>query len=259
MFRGSVAAVAVIALAWLAAGCAGVTPTGAVTVPTGVPATPTEACGEPDVESTSMWIEADGAYFDVGVVGDGDITVILTHQVGKGACGFWPYSTLLAEQGIRSLLLNLCGYGETVCAPDQSVMKSGTAAVLAAADWASADGATTVVSMGASMGGTIAVAAAAESAASGRLDGLIDLAGPVAFRGIDTSTLVAQITIPAYFATATIDATISPSSMQGLVDEVSSAQVTVDVDGTGHGWDLLWVDGEVSELGLELAEFMKSL
>lgn len=229
----------------------------AIEAPTGTPPTPTESCAGAEGESSSMWLEVDGNYFDVGLVGSSDTVVIFTHQTNRGACGFIDYALWLADQGVRSMLINLCSFGETICAPGTNIVKSGAAAVLTAAQLAREDGATRVISFGASMGGAVAITAAATAGSTGVLDGVVDLAGPLTYSGVETLEFADKITIPMFVATSKYDGTLSPSNLGKLVDAVSSEQVESDPDaGSGHGWDLLHAGKEFAPLAHTLVGFI---
>ncbi|MET0975953.1 MAG: hypothetical protein ABWX82_09825 [Leifsonia sp.] len=229
----------------LLAGCTGSAPSvseaasDAATTATSAaaPMTPSERCGDL-AGSTSSWITVGDARYDVGIVGDGPTTVVFTHQNDRDSCGFWSYAVDLADRGVRSMLLNLCGYAQTDCPDDTDLMGSGSDAVLAAADAARQDGADRVVAVGASMGGVVAVAAAAKSGDSGRLDAVADLSGPVRYEGMDALAAARSVTVPGFFAVSPDDPAISPALLESIAAATPGDDV-VRTDGVGHGWDLL--------------------
>ena len=164
-----------------------------------------------------MWVTTDDGTFDVGVIGEGDVTAILVHQMNENACGWFPFAANLADKGVRVMLLNLCGYGETTCTGG-SLTGTGADAVLAAADWARENGAERVVVDGASIGGTTAMIAATNDAETGLLDGVADLSSPVVADGADLRRGAPSITIPTFLAVGPGDSVVSVSAMHEVAD-----------------------------------------
>jgi fermentation-respiration switch protein FrsA (DUF1100 family) len=206
---------------------------------------PEEMCGvgyttPPVAPSSTLWLRADGAWFHSGLVGtQTDTTVaVFVHQSNLGFCGWFPYAQYLAKHGVRSILLNLCGFGVTLCPTSTPVMESGAQAVLAAARWARADGATRVVAVGASMGGTVTVLAASEDS-DHQLDALADLSGPIIYLDANTTFAASTITVASFFAVAPSDRVVSVYQMETLAGEISSPTPILHLDGDGHGWGLL--------------------
>jgi dienelactone hydrolase len=159
---------------------------------------------------------------------------------------------------VRSILLNLCGFGVTLCPPDALVLSDGADAVLTAARWARAHGATRVVVVGASMGGTTAVLAASEDRKH-RLDAVADLSGPLIYLDANISHAGDSITIPSFFAVDPDDQVVSTFQMQSLAGEIASPAPILHLDGSGHGWDLLHgLDrGGFNALADQLAAFIQ--
>jgi pimeloyl-ACP methyl ester carboxylesterase len=232
--RTLLAAAAGLALVASLAGCA---PT-AAPADDPLPKTPTEACLGVAQETSSMWVTTDDGTFDVGVIGDGEVTAILVHQMNENECGWFPFAANLADEGVRVLLLNLCGYGETTCTGG-SLTGTGADAVLATADWARENGAERVVVAGASIGGTTAMVAAAHDAETQLLDGVADLSSPIVADGSDLRRGATSITIPAFLAVGPGDSVVSVSAMHEVADALASAEVTLLDDANGHGWDML--------------------
>jgi len=167
---------------------------------------PATMCGDgyttpPIAPSSTLWLPADGSWFHSGLVGDAsDTTVaVFVHQADLGFCGWYPYAQYLAKRGVRSIMLNLCGFGVTLCPPDALVLSDGADAVLTAARWARAHGATRVVVVGASMGGTTAVLAASEDRKH-QLDAVADLSGPLVYLDANITHAGDSISIPSFFA-----------------------------------------------------------
>lgn len=204
------------------------------------PTPPSEQCGDTGVDSTAMLLPVGEAQFDVGVAGSGTTTVIFAHQRNQDECGFWPYASTLAEQGVQVLLVNNCGYGATACPSGANhVVDAGADAILAAAEWAREQGAERVVVVGASMGGTAAIVAGGRDGDAGLLDGVADLSGPISFRSYDATDDAPALTAPLFLAVAPDDSTVTVDELQQLADATASEDVTIVGDGVGHGWAML--------------------
>jgi len=226
---------------------------------------PATMCGDgyttpPIAPTSTLWLPADGSWFHSGLVGDASETTVavFVHQADLGFCGWYPYAQYLAKRGVRSIMLNLCGFGVTLCPPDALVLSDGADAVLTAARWARAHGATRVVVVGASMGGTTAVLAASEDRKH-RLDAVADLSGPLIYLDANISHAGDSITIPSFFAVDPDDQVVSTSQMQSLAGEIASPAPILHLDGSGHGWDMLHgLDrGGFNALADQLAAFIQ--
>ena len=222
------------------------------------PPTPTDTClGGSSYDSSSVWIDTDAGRFDVGLVGEGYVTAIFVHQLNANACGWFLYAASLAEQGVRAMLLNLCGSASTEC-EGGPLTDTGADAVLAAADWARSEGAQRVVVAGASIGGTTALLAAVKDADGDALDGVADLSGPVVYDGRDLRGLTEDIEIPAFLVIAPNDSVAAVSSFEELAAGFPHDDVTLITDANGHGWDTLnGPGGEPGQtIGEQLAAFI---
>ncbi|MEO6532131.1 MAG: hypothetical protein ABIO06_01000 [Pseudolysinimonas sp.] len=228
---------------------------------------PAKLCGDgystpPIAPTSTLWLPADGAWFHSGVVGDTSETTVavFVHQSDMGFCGWYPYAQYLSRHGVRSIMLNLCGYGATLCALDAPVIHGGADAVLVAARWARSHGATRVVAVGASMGGTTTVLAASEDGKH-QLDAVADLSGPVNYLDAEISTVGEHITIPSFFAVAPGDDVVSTTEMESLASEIHHSPAPIlHLDGDGHGWDLLHSStnrGAFNPLADQLAAFIQ--
>jgi len=221
------------------------------------PQPPSEQCGDTGVDSTAMLLPVGDAQFDVGVAGSGTTTVVFAHQRNQDECGFWPYASSLAEQGMQVLLVNNCGYGATECPSGANhVVDDGADAILAAADWARGQGAERVVAVGASMGGTAAIVAGGRDGADGRLDGVADLSGPISFRSYDSMDDAPGLTVPLFLAVAPDDTTVTVDELHQLADATASSDVTIVDDGVGHGWAMLTTGTAFNAFADQLTAFV---
>lgn len=249
--------------ALLLAGCAATPPTPAPTVsfeslpePTDAARTPAAMCADDALAGTAHYTGADGAWFETGVIGEGDTVAVFIPQSGSDYCGFTEFAVLLADHGIQSVLINLCGVRTTVCGVEDNVVSSGAHAVLVAAEQARAAGATRVVAVGASMGGTTAIVAAALASDDGRLDAVADLSGPIAFAGIDTTPLVGAVAIPMFLAVSGNDSVVTADALEQLGAASAGGDYAV-YGGSGHGWAMLFTrERTLTETGQALVDFV---
>ncbi|MFD0597814.1 alpha/beta fold hydrolase [Catellatospora coxensis] len=141
------AAAAAVALA----GCSGGDPAPAPS-PTGLNAG--AACELPPGARQTRFGEH-GADLGGVLLGSGRTGIVLAHQNGGDVCQWAPYASELAAQGYRVLAFDFGGFGVSTAGDADNPQQ-----VTAAAAALRADGATGIVLIGASMGGTAVLAAA---------------------------------------------------------------------------------------------------
>ena len=95
---------------------------------------------------------------DGAIVGSGPVGAVLIHEYPGPMCGWWPYAAYLARHGVRALLFDLRCFGDSACDTGRGHATTDVAAAMQALR---EDGARSVALVGASMGGAIAVVAAA--------------------------------------------------------------------------------------------------
>ena len=215
---------------------------------------PAAACDDAALVGDSTYTEAAGGWFDTAIIGEGDTVAIFVPQARETYCGFADFAVLLADRGIRSILLNLCNVGATTCR-EGNVVTTGAEAVLAAADQARANGARRVVAVGASMGGTTVIAASEIAHDSGQLDAVASLSGPLRFEGVNTLTGAADIVIPMFLAVSPGDRVVSPDQLTRL-GEASASPDWAQYSDAGHGWALLFTPDGLSGSGSALVDFI---
>ncbi len=177
-------------------------PTGSGAASTRPPLAP--RCGAAQVEPvTTFDITGPGADFLSAVeLGSGPDGVVLLHQTDQPAlCGWLPFARRLAAQGSHVLAFDFCGYGTSAC-QSSGFRDDQVAQVVAAGAHLRARGATRITLVGASMGGTVALAAATAT----RADAVVDLSGPVVWPPYDSRTLLPTLTMPVLVAVNEADA-----------------------------------------------------
>jgi pimeloyl-ACP methyl ester carboxylesterase len=213
---------------------------------------------------------SDGAKLSGAVLGDGPAGAVLIHEYpaaafaarpGQGPkCGWWPYAAYLADHGVRALLFDLRCFGDSPC--PQSGRGNATADVAAAMDELRREGSERVALVGASMGGSVAVVAAAElhPAALVDLSGERDTTGLTPGIPADAFGAAPGVTAPALFAVARGDRWVSPEDMRAVAGRArsKSKRVFVFPATAGHGYDLLLgTETEWSPLASRVAAFIR--
>jgi pimeloyl-ACP methyl ester carboxylesterase len=164
-------------------------------------------------------------------IGTGRVGVVLAHQSSGSLCQWWPYARSLAAR-FRVVAFDFDGAGAS---PYGNGNYPGE--VAAAAEWARDHGSRKIVLMGASMGGTAVVVAAAHL--GGSITGVIDLSGPADFAGMNALGAARRVHVPALFAYGTLDVGFATD-----VRHVRAAAATRDkpilaVKAPNHGVDLV--------------------
>jgi len=203
-----------------------------------------EVCGDASPGGEAGWIDVEGVgRIQVGTIGTGEKVAVFFHQGGRGSmCGFAEYASWLAEQGVRSVLVNQCGHGDSECDAGLPVVETWPAVARAVIADAKGDGATRITVVGASAGGALAMVMAAESP---DIHAMVTLSGALDYSGLDSTAAAAEVRQPVLIAVAPEDEP-TPEDLQALGDAISSTEkqvVVVDDQVGDHGWDLL-MEGE---------------
>ena len=125
------------------------------TVAAGAVASPraTDAC----IATNARFRAADGVRLEGAVLGRGTTGVVFAHQLAGDRCQWLPFARELTAKGYRALVFDMRGYGSSSgldgTYPDRDV-------TAAAKELRRRGGATKIVLVGASMGGTGVVVAA---------------------------------------------------------------------------------------------------
>jgi pimeloyl-ACP methyl ester carboxylesterase len=190
--------------------------------------------GEPIRITTDDGVELAGE-----LRGDGDVGVVLAHMFPTDRSSWAPFATALADRGFRTLAFDFRGYGDS---EGEKNIPEIWRDVVAAARALREDGATKVVLVGASMGGTAALRAASLEP----VDGVVTLSAPSTFMGLTAPPeTLAGVTVPKLFVAADRDGTAAQTAQAFYAQSPPPKRVEV-VSGTEHGTDLL--EGRQSEL-----------
>ena len=197
-----------------------------------------------DVPQQSMtFTTQDGVTLSGRVFGAGDVGVVLAHMYAKDQSSWSELAEVLAVEGYQVLAFDFRGYGVSTGTKDIALIDRDIVAAMTALV---ERGVKRVFVVGASMGGTAAlVAAAGENPA-----GIVALSPPVQFQGLDASKAVSASSCPKLFLAAQGDS--AASSTQSLFQLANEPKHIVMLTGSAHGSDLLKGKEGVQAQGLVL-------
>src|SRR3954465_11694139 len=171
----------VVALLVGLAGCGGddrpVGRTTATEATTTAARAPGPDCGQGVRSHAIRFATRDGLSLSGAVVGSGRVGAVLIHEYPLDFCGWWPYARYLSRRGVHALVFDLRCFGSSPCPGGRGHSVTDVAAARAELR---RRGARRIALVGASMGGAIAVVAAAQlhPAAVVDLSGERNTAGP---------------------------------------------------------------------------------
>jgi alpha/beta superfamily hydrolase len=170
-------------------------------------------------------------------LGTGSSGVVLAHQSDGSLCEWLPYGTALAAKGFHVLAFDFAGSGSSSMPKQKTYVEDLRTAVT----YLRAQGATKVVIIGASMGATMSVVAAAAIAPP--VDGVIALSPPLSFDGVNAEKAAPSLKTSALFIAGEMDGDY-PSYAKSIesATPVEFRELFV-VNGAQHGVQL--VDAEV--------------
>ena len=200
---------------------------------------PSKRCGTPNARAQTLRFRTtDGAVLDGAIVGKGQIGAVLIHEYPGPMCGWWAYANYLAHHGVRALLFDLRCVGLSTCTSSGSGHPTQDVAAAIAA--LRNHGAKSVAVIGASMGGAIAVVAAAKL----HPDALVNLSGELDLPAnhANAGAAAKHVTAPALFVVARRDRYTSVEDMRTVASRARShtKRLIILPAGAGHGWDMLW-------------------
>jgi pimeloyl-ACP methyl ester carboxylesterase len=195
---------------------------------------------------------ADGTRLAGYRLGRGRTAVVLAHQSRGDACQWSAYSKRLARLGYLVISIDFRGYGDSQYRIGRAANRLA-ADVAAATKVARARGARKVFAFGASMGGTAALAAAANIRP--QLSGVVSLSAPAVFSSMDALKVAPKLTLPVLYVVARSDADFAVDA-QRLYDATASSDKAIHILPVGgHGVDFVRSDTEGRRL---LERFLRS-
>jgi dienelactone hydrolase len=181
---------------------------------------------------------SDGVRIAGRVFGEGRVGVVLGHSIDGDQTEWWNFAEVLANDGVAALAIDFRGYcpgGEAGCSDDGSTADSWRD-LLAGARFLRGRGVEEIVLMGASMGGTGAILAAAH--ARPNVSGVIALSSPTTCCGMEANeTLVSSIEAPMLFIAGRFDGE-APRSAKALAHRAGRSGEAVILATGEHGTDL---------------------
>lgn len=175
----------------------------------------------------------DGFLLEGTIFGSGDKGVVLAHMFPADQSSWFEFARRLVDSkgGFTVLSFNFRGYGASQGDKDISVIDRD---VRAAVRFLKDRKASRVALVGASMGGTACVIAAATAP----VDAIVTLSAPVEFMGLDASTHLISVAAPKLFIAAKDDREAAEAA--GLLHRGSAPPRDIHIAvGSGHGTDLL--------------------
>ncbi len=180
-----------------------------------------------------------GAGHSVAAVelGTGASAIVLAHQSDGSLCEWLPYGEELVSRGFRVLAFDFVGSGSS----SQNKQKTYVEDVRTAVVYLREQGATKLVIMGASMGATMSIVAAA--AITPPVDGVVSLSAPTSFDGIDAAKAAPSLKSPALYVAGDTDGDFAAYAKSIQEATPPNLGALVVVPGAQHGIRLL--DAEV--------------
>jgi len=241
---------ALLAGALVVAGCAAATtPATSTAAGATASATPSLAPGDdvtvpPDGVAVSF-PTADGLTLQGRRFGEGATFVVLAHMKPASMESWFPFAVVLADHGYSALAFDFRGYGNS-----EGEGFAVDVDTIAAIDEATRLGAETVYAIGASMGGTGAIAAAAERPVAG----VATLSAPTRFQGVDAAGAAARVLAPMLLVAAAGNDGYVAQAKEIARHAAGDAQV-VALSGSRHGTDMFRDHGgELTDLLLGFLE-----
>ncbi len=183
---------------------------------------------------------SDGTRLEGREFGSGNVGVVLAHMFPADQRSWWPFAGTLADDGYRVLTFDFRGYcpgGNAGCSGGSKDIPKISEDVAAAATYLRDAGATRVMLIGASMGGTASLLAAAQPEV--HPSAIVTLSAPLSFEGltIDPTTLQ-NVEAPKLFIAGNGDSTAAQAAQQ-LYDQALGSRRVEIVPTDDHGTDLL--------------------
>jgi pimeloyl-ACP methyl ester carboxylesterase len=191
-----------------------------------------------------------GAVNLAGMIGgNGTTGIVLSHMAEGDVCQWVLVFDELIDQGYRVLAFDAHGFGasDTGEAPYDDDVVAAAAALRK-------DGATKIVLMGASMGGTFSLAATPKITPP--LAGVISVSGPLAYAGVSAQLEVPKISVPVLFVAQEDDGLFGDAAKQMYADAKASPDARLTVTpGAIHGVPLV-SPGVDDKIHTEVAAFL---
>jgi pimeloyl-ACP methyl ester carboxylesterase len=259
----------VVLLTCIIAGCSSSSPATRETTATTTPSASSSAlraiadrCGDPAVGAKVFWFSAaDGTQLDGAIVGSGTKAIVLLHEYPADLCGWWPFAVSIARHGYRVLLFDFRCYGRSTC--PRALRGRYLDDVQGAVALMRREGAKNVALIGASLGGTVSLMAAATL--KPRIDAVVSVSGEPSLIYIsgtpelDTTTYLPRLVAPALFLVSKGDTTVSVEDTRSMYRSTAAKVKAIHVfeSGFAHGWSMfVGADPGATEPGKLILAFL---
>jgi esterase/lipase len=183
----------------------------------------------------------DGVKLAGRVFGDGQVGVVLAHMFPADQTSWWAFARVLAPQGFTVLTFDFRGYcpgGVAGCSEGQRDVAAMWQDVLGAVDFMMARGLVRVMLVGASMGGTASLLAAAQPGVP--VVAIVALSAPQSFEGLTADrTVLGNVTAAKLFVAGNSDPTGAATAAQAMYEESPPPKQVEIFTSSDHGTDLL--------------------
>ncbi|HZD80457.1 MAG TPA: alpha/beta hydrolase [Actinomycetota bacterium] len=184
---------------------------------------------------------ADGVRLAGRLFGTGSTGVVLSHMLPADQSSWWRFAARLADQGYLALTYDFRGYcpgGAAGCSEGSKDVSAIWQDVVGAIGFLSGHGARSVMLVGASMGGTASLVAAARPGID--VAAVVTLSSPQSIEGLvaDADTL-SRVRAAKLFVAGNADPTGSASAAENLYRDAPPPKRIQIVTSGDHGTDLL--------------------
>lgn len=184
---------------------------------------------------------SDGVKIEGRLFGEGDVGVVLSHMLPADQTSWWDFAQTLAGRGYMALTYDFRGYcpgGAAGCSKGTKDVAAIWQDVMGAIRFLRSQGAVRIVLMGASMGGTASLIAAAEEGSGVRA--VITLSAPMSIEGLVADAgVLTRITAAKLFVAGVGDPTGAADAAQQLYDRSPPPKRLEILPSNDHGTDLL--------------------
>jgi pimeloyl-ACP methyl ester carboxylesterase len=183
---------------------------------------------------------ADGVRLSGRIFGEGHVGIVLSHMLPADQTSWWDFARELADRGYLALTYDFRGYcpgGNAGCSQGGKSVSAIWQDVLGAIDEIRSQGATDVALLGASMGGTASLVAAAEPEVDVRA--IVTLSAPTSIEGLVAGPeTLSAIRAAKLFVAGNGDAQAAEAAQQLYAAASQPKRVDI-VTSDDHGTDLL--------------------
>jgi len=184
---------------------------------------------------------SDGVKLAGRVFGDGRVGVVLAHMFPADQTSWWAFARVLAPRGFTVLTFDFRGYcpgGVAGCSEGERDVAAMWQDLLGAVDLMMARGMVRVMLVGASMGGTASLVAAAQPGVP--VVAIVVLSAPQSFEGLTADrTVLGNVTAAKLFVAGNGDPTGAATAAQAMYEESPLPKQVEIVTSSDHGTDLL--------------------